>query len=81
MIESVLEATNLYKAERQVLRNKGASGVDGVRCWDLPDFIRKYRTKLLSSILDNSYTPDAILGVSIPKENGKPRLGYSNGSR
>jgi group II intron reverse transcriptase/maturase len=74
MIELVLEATNLYKAERQVLRNKGASGVDGVRYWNLPDFIRKYRTKLLSSILDNSYTPDAILGVSIPKGNGKTRL-------
>ncbi len=30
MIDKVLEATNLFKAARQVKRNKGASGVDGM---------------------------------------------------
>ena len=30
MIASVLETTNLYKTERQVLRNKGASGATSI---------------------------------------------------
>ncbi len=74
MIAKVLKASNLYKAERQVVRNKGASGLDGMKCNDLSDFIREHRTDLLSTIRSNGYIPQAILGVSIPKGKGKIRL-------
>ena len=39
MIEKVLEATNLFKATRQVERNKGASGVDGMKTAALSAYI------------------------------------------
>ena len=74
MIAQVLEATNLYKAARQVMRNKGASGIDSMSHLKLPEYIRENRTELLLSICNNSYVPQAILGVTIPKGNGKTRL-------
>ena len=74
MIAQVLEATNLYKAARQVMRNKGASGIDSMSHLKLPEYIRKNRSELLLSICNNSYVPQAILGVPIPKGNGKTRL-------
>ena len=74
MIAKVLSASNLYKAERQVVRNKGANGIDGMKCKDLSEFIRMNRTELLSTIQSNGYIPQAILGVSIPKGKGKTRL-------
>ena len=74
MIAQVLEARNLYKAERQVLRNKGAHGIDGMSYLKLSEYIRENRSALLLSVGNNSYVPDAILGVPIPKGNGKTRL-------
>jgi group II intron reverse transcriptase/maturase len=74
MIAQVLEATNLYKAARQVMRNKGASEIDSMSHQKLPEYIRENRSALLLSICNNSYVPQAILGVSIPKGNGKTRL-------
>ncbi|PQB03339.1 group II intron reverse transcriptase/maturase [Polaribacter filamentus] len=74
MIAQVLEATNLYKAARQVMRNKGASGIDSMSHQKLPEYIRENRSELLLSICNNSYVPQAILGVTIPKGNGKTRL-------
>lgn len=74
MIAQVLEATNLYKAECQVMRNKGASGIDSMSHLKLPEYIRENRPELLLSICNKSYVPQAILGVTIPKGNGKARL-------
>ena len=74
MIENILGATNLYKATRQVERNKGASGVDGMKTTKLSKYILENRSILLSTIRENRYTPKPILGVSIPKGQGKTRL-------
>jgi group II intron reverse transcriptase/maturase len=74
MIEKVLEATNLYKATRQVERNKGACGVDGMKTTALSTFIAENRVHLLEIIRTNSYVPNPILGVTIPKGKGKTRL-------
>jgi group II intron reverse transcriptase/maturase len=74
MIAQVLEATNLYKAACQVMRNKGASGIDNMSHLKLPEYIRENRLELLLSICNNSYVPQAILGVTIPKGKGKTRL-------
>ncbi|WP_066219785.1 group II intron reverse transcriptase/maturase [Formosa haliotis] len=74
MIEQVLSATNLFKATRQVERNKGASGVDGMKTTALSAYILENRSLILSAIRTNSYVPDSILGVSIPKGQGKTRL-------
>ncbi|MFT6843423.1 MAG: RNA-directed DNA polymerase [Psychroserpens sp.] len=74
MIGKVLDANNLYKAQRKVERNKGTSGVDGMKTMELSAYIAEHREALLSSILAHQYIPNPILGVCIPKGKGKTRL-------
>ena len=74
MIEDVLKPKNLYKAHRQVVRNKGAAGVDGMKVKALPCFIKSNRKHIIHSIINFKYVPKPILGVEIPKSNGKTRL-------
>ena len=74
MIEKVLEANNLYNAIRQVERNKGACGVDGMKTMALSSYILENRYNILETIRSDRYVPNSILGVHIPKGMGKTRL-------
>lgn len=74
MIAQVTQRKNLYKAYRQVVRNGGASGVDGMAVRELHSYIEGNRDKVLTSILNHTYVPQAIKGVAIPKTSGKTRL-------
>ena len=74
MIAKVLQPKNLYKAYRKVVQNKGAAGVDKMRVDELSNLKDSDRQALLYSITNWKYIPQAILGVSIPKSNGKTRL-------
>lgn len=74
MIANVFAAGNLDKAARDVMRNKGSSGIDGMKTTELSDYIRAHRATILTEIHEHSYIPAPILGVSIPKGNGKTRL-------
>ena len=74
MIEKVLNRKNLYKAYRQVVRNKGSAGVDGMNVTELLSFLESNRDRIATSILNHSYVPKPIKGVEIPKSNGKTRL-------
>jgi RNA-directed DNA polymerase len=74
MIEQVLNRRNIMKAYQQVKRNKGSAGVDGMKVDELYNYLEVNREKLESSIRNGKYLPQAILGVEIPKSNGKTRL-------
>lgn len=74
MIEKVLKAKNLFKACQQVVSNKGAAGVDGMKVTELKSYIDQNRTVILTSILNRQYIAKTIKGVEIPKSNGKTRL-------
>ncbi len=74
MIEKVISRKNMLKAYRQVLMNAGSSGVDGMRVESLSDHLKENREEIMSSIANGNYLPQPILGVSIPKANGKSRL-------
>lgn len=74
MIEKVLQPKNLYRAYHQVVGNKGASGVDGMKVSELKSYIDGNRKAVLTTILNRKYVPQAIRGVEIPKSNGKTRL-------
>jgi retron-type reverse transcriptase len=64
----------LYKAYRRVVSNKGSCGVDGMEVDDLKEFLSTYQSDLVRDVLEDSYLPNAIRGVEIPKPNGKKRL-------
>ena len=74
MIQRVLHPRNMQRALQQVIANKGSAGVDGMNVQELSDYFRKEKTPLYSSIKERCYLPQPILGVEIPKGNGKTRL-------
>lgn len=57
-----------------VVQNKGSAGVDGMRVNALKEFVRENKTKLAHALAHGEYKCQPILGVSIPKSNGKMRL-------
>jgi RNA-directed DNA polymerase len=74
MIEQVINRRNMHLAYRQVLANKGSAGVDGMQVSELKQHIRKEREAIVTGIINGRYLPQPILGVHIPKSNGKTRL-------
>ena len=74
MIEEVLNRRNVMRAYRQLRQNDGSAGVDGMSVKELYAHLRKNREQIESDVRGNRYLPQAILGVAIPKGNGKTRL-------
>lgn len=74
MIERVVHPYNLQKAVEQVISNKGSAGVDGIKTTQLKTLFPQRKEQLLEAIRQGNYLPQAILGVEIPKSNGKTRL-------
>jgi len=74
MIEQVLSNRNMREACRHVVSNGGSAGVDGMTTDRLTDHLRVQGAQLVASVLEGSYHRKAILGVAIPKSNGKTRL-------
>ena len=74
MVEQVLHPYNLQRALRQVKANKGSAGVDRMKIDELTEYFRENKSFILESIQQMKYLPQPILGVEIPKGNGKTRL-------
>ena len=74
MIEQVINRRNMHLAYKHVLSNKGSAGVDGMQVSELKQSINRDREAIVSSIINGRYLPQPILGVTIPKSNGKARL-------
>ena len=64
----------MHLAYKQVLVNKGCAGVDGMQVSELKQHISDKREAIVLSIIKGTYLPQPILGVNIPKGNGKTRL-------
>ncbi|MDR1937182.1 MAG: group II intron reverse transcriptase/maturase [Tannerellaceae bacterium] len=74
MIEEVLHPSNLMRAYYQVVRNKGSAGVDGMSVDELYARFSANRKGIEESVREGRYLPQPILGVEIPKSNGRKRL-------
>jgi len=74
LIERVLHPANLTIACKDVVRNKGAGGVDGMHVSELKDYLDQNRKQLVEQILNSEYLPQPIRGKEIPKGGGKTRL-------
>ena len=64
----------MLKAYRQVVSNQGSAGVDGMSVKELSNHLKINRDKIVAAVCKGSYLPQAILGVEIPKSNGKTRM-------
>ena len=74
MIERVVHPYQLQKALEHVIANKGSAGVDGVSVREIRKIFTDKKTQLVEQIKTGSYQGQPILGIEIPKGNGKTRL-------
>jgi len=74
LMEKILEKDNLNKAYLQVYRNKGSQGIDGMTVQELKSYLRNNGESIRKDLMEETYTPNPVLMVEIPKENGKERM-------
>ena len=73
LLEQILSPTNLNAAYKQVMRNKGAAGIDKMDCARLLCYLLEQGDVLTESIRQRTYRPNPVRRVEIPKDNGKKR--------
>ena len=73
LLEKVLDDKNLFKAYKQVYKNKGASGVDGVTIDELGYYMYQHKEEIKEQIRNRKYKPSPVRRVYIPKDNGDKR--------
>lgn len=74
MLEEVLDRRNIERALEQVMRNKGAGGVDDMQTEDLRAYPNEHWQSLRAAILSGNYKPSPVRKVEIPKPNGGKRM-------
>jgi len=70
LLEEILEAENLNKACRQVVKNKGSHGIDGMKYNELVPYLKEHGSALIEEILSGNYQPSPVRRVEIRKPNG-----------
>jgi RNA-directed DNA polymerase len=73
LLEQILDRDNLNRAYKQVKRNRGAGGIDGMQVDELLPYLRENKKELVQSLRNGKYRPKPVRRVEIPKENGKTR--------
>ena len=71
---AILERNNLNRAYKQVKRNGGAPGIDGMTVDRLLTHLREHKESFLESLRNETYRPQAVRRVEIPKPDGGVRL-------
>lgn len=73
MMERVVERDNLCRALKQVRRNKGGPGIDGLTVERLPDYLKRNWLAIRTQLLNGTYQPAPVKRVLIPKPGGGVR--------
>lgn len=73
LMTQICSKNNLRQAYKQVKRNKGAAGVDGITTKDMHEYFKTHIEELRSTLLNGNYKPQDVLGVNIPKPGGGSR--------
>ena len=74
LLNQVLSRRNINRAIRQVRRNGGTAGVDGMKVSELEEFFATNFDKITNLIREGTYQPHKIKGVKIRKNSGGIRL-------
>ena len=73
LMEQILSSDNLNEAYLQVVRNKGASGVDGMPYTKLKEHLEEHGEEIREQLRTRTYKPQPVLRVEIPKPDGGVR--------
>jgi len=74
IIEQMVETTNMWKAYKHIVGNKGAPGIDKMTVEELEPYLKKHWLDIKVKLLEGTYQPQSVRQVSIPKPNGGERL-------
>nr|WP_307345341.1 group II intron reverse transcriptase/maturase [Metabacillus malikii] len=74
ILDKILDRDNLNQAYKQVKKNKGAAGVDGMTVDELAGYMALNKDEIIRQIRKREYNPQPVLRVEIPKPNGGKRL-------
>ncbi|MQU61492.1 group II intron reverse transcriptase/maturase, partial [Pseudomonas helleri] len=72
-MEQVVEPSNMRRAYKRVLKNRGAPGVDRLTVEELKDWLMVHWPSVKAALLEDRYLPRAVRRVDIPKPNGGVR--------
>lgn len=67
LMEEVCGRSNLQKALKRVIQNKGSAGVDGMTVAELPGYLKENWLAIKELLLKGDYTPIPVKRVEIPK--------------
>lgn len=73
LLEKILDDRNLYEAYKQVYKNKGTCGIDGITVEELGKYMYEHKEEIKEQIRNLQYKPNPVRRVEIPKENDKKR--------
>ena len=73
LMEQILSKENLNTAYLQVVRNKGAEGVDGMKYTELQEHLEKNGENIKDQLRSRKYKPQPVRRVEIPKPEGGVR--------
>ena len=71
--EKILDRNNLNVAYKHVKRNKGAGGIDDMTVEELGPYLKENSIKLVEELRSESYQPQPVKRVEIPKPDGSKR--------
>ena len=66
LMEQILSNDNLNRAYLQVVRNKGAEGVDGMKYTELKEYLAKNGEIIKEQLRIRKYKPQPVRRVEIP---------------
>jgi len=77
LMEEVCQRENLKRALKQVKRNRGSPGIDGMTVDELEGYLREQWPEIREQLLSGGYQPQPVKRVEIPKPGGggKRKLG------
>ena len=73
LMEQILSKDNLNQAYLQVVRNKGAEGVDGMKYTELKEHLETNSEIIKEQLKTRKYKPQPVRRVEIPKPDGGVR--------
>ena len=73
LLERVLEVDNLRRALRQVRRNSGAPGIDGMTVEELAEHLKEHWPRQKESLLNGAYKPQPVRRVTSAWSPDGPR--------
>ena len=70
VMEKVVDRNNLLTALRNVKRNGGSPGIDGMTVKELPEYLKRKWPKIRRQLMSGTYEPLPVRRVEIPKPGG-----------